>query len=92
MPSERRAPDGIGMADHGPFALAGIWKELADPKTGELIDAYVVITCAPNEMMAQLHDRMPLIIASNDYDRWLSADAPPADPAPAIPGGTDDGL
>jgi putative SOS response-associated peptidase YedK len=50
------------MKDRSPFALAGIWKEITNAKTGELLDAYLVITCAPNELMEQLHDRMPLII------------------------------
>jgi putative SOS response-associated peptidase YedK len=67
------------MKDRAPFALAGIWKEITNAKTGELLDAYLVITSAPNELMAQLHDRMPLIIDPADYDRWLSADAPPLD-------------
>jgi putative SOS response-associated peptidase YedK len=79
MPSGRRAPHWIGMADRAPFALAGIWREIGDPKTGELMDAYLVITCAPNELMAQVHDRMPLIIDPADYDRWLSADPAPLD-------------
>jgi putative SOS response-associated peptidase YedK len=79
MPSGRRAPHWIGMKDRAPFALAGIWKEITNAKTGELLDAYLVITSAPNELMAQLHDRMPLIIDPADYDRWLSADAPPLD-------------
>jgi putative SOS response-associated peptidase YedK len=79
MPSGRRAPHWIGMKDRAPFALAGIWKEITNAKTGELLDAYLVITCAPNELMEQLHDRMPLIIDPADYDRWLSADRPPLD-------------
>jgi putative SOS response-associated peptidase YedK len=68
-PSGRRAPHWIGMKDRAPFALAGIWKEITNAKTGELLDAYLVITCAPNELMAQLHNRMPLIIDPTDYDR-----------------------
>jgi putative SOS response-associated peptidase YedK len=61
-PSGRRAPHWIGMKDRAPFALAGIWKEITNAKTGELLDAYVVITCAANALVEQLHDRMPLII------------------------------
>jgi putative SOS response-associated peptidase YedK len=79
MPSGRRAPHWIGMKDRVPFALAGIWKEITNAKTGELLDAYLVITSAPNELMAQLHDWMPLIIDPANYDRWLSSDSPPLD-------------
>jgi hypothetical protein len=58
-------------------SLWPLWKELADPKTGELVEAYLVITRSHNELISRLHDRMPLIIAPADYGRWLSADAPP---------------
>ena len=72
------------MADKAPFALAGLWKELADPKTGELLDRYLVITCEPNALMAELHNRMPVIIDVADYDRWLSSECP-APGSDAIP-------
>jgi putative SOS response-associated peptidase YedK len=76
MPSGRKAPYWIGMKDKAPFALAGLWKEMTDLKTGELRDQYLVITCPPNHFMAELHNRMPVIIDVADYDRWLSAEAP----------------
>jgi putative SOS response-associated peptidase YedK len=67
------------MKDKAPFALAGIWKEVLDQKTGELQDQFLVITCEPNAMMAELHNRMPVIIDPAEYDRWLSAESPPVD-------------
>ena len=79
MPSGRKAPYWIGMKDKAPFALAGLWKELADPKTGELQDRYLVLTCPPNELAVELHNRMPVIIDVADYDRWLSSEVPPVD-------------
>ena len=79
MPSGRKAPYWIGMKDKGPFALAGLWKELADPKTVELQDRYLVLTCPPNELAVELHNRMPVIIDVADYDRWLSSEVPPVD-------------
>lgn len=79
LESGRKAPYWIGMKDKAPFALAGLWKELVDPKTGELQDRYVVLTCPPNELAAELHNRMPVIIDPAEYDRWLSSEAPPVD-------------
>jgi putative SOS response-associated peptidase YedK len=79
MPSGRKAPYWISMKDKAPFALAGLWRELADPKTGELQDRYLVLTCNPNDFMAELHNRMPVIIDPADYNRWLSAAPPPLD-------------
>ena len=64
------------MKDKGPFALAGFSKELADPKTGELQDRYLVLTCPPNELAVEQHNRMPVIIDVADYDRWLSSEVP----------------
>jgi len=86
MPSGRRAPHWIGMADRSPFALAGIWKEVLDRKTGELQDQYLVITCQPNPLLAAIHDRMPLIIDVADYDAWLSAEPPPLHLLRSFPG------
>ena len=92
MPSGRKAPYWIGMKDKAAFALAGLWKGLADPKTGELQDRYLVLTCPPNELAAELHNRMPVIIDVADYDRWLSAEDPRVDLVRPYPRGKDDGL
>ena len=36
-----------------------------------------MLTCPPNELAAELHNRMPVIIDVSDYDRWLSSAEPP---------------
>jgi len=36
-----------------------------------------VLTCPPDELAAELHNRMPVIIDVADYDRWLSSEVPP---------------
>jgi putative SOS response-associated peptidase YedK len=41
--------------------------------------AFVVITTDANELVAQIHNRMPLILATGDYVRWLSDDPDPRD-------------
>jgi putative SOS response-associated peptidase YedK len=40
-------------------------------RNGETIDSCTLITTDPNEVMAELHDRMPVILAPDDYDLWL---------------------
>ena len=67
------------MKDKRPFALAGLWKELADPKTGELQDRYLVLTCPPNELAIGVPNRMPDIVDAGDCERWLSSEVPPVD-------------
>lgn len=84
-----RQPYAIGMANGEPFALGGIWEGWRHPETGEIVRTFCVITTAANEMLADIHDRMPVILAPDAYDRWLTADEPdPRDllvPYPAAP-------
>jgi tetratricopeptide (TPR) repeat protein len=47
------------------------WK---DPSTGEWIRTFAIITTDANELVADIHDRMPRIITPSDYERWLSDD------------------
>ena len=36
-----------------------------------MLDTFCVVTTSPNEMMARIHDRMPVILDFSDYDLWL---------------------
>lgn len=44
------------------------------------VETYAIVTTAPNEMMARLHDRMPLILDSADHDAWLDPERDDASP------------
>jgi putative SOS response-associated peptidase YedK len=37
----------------------------------EWLRTFTVLTCKPNELVAELRDRMPVIIAPEDHERWL---------------------
>jgi putative SOS response-associated peptidase YedK len=52
------------------FAFAGLWEIWNAPDGGE-VHSCTVITTGPNELMANLHDRMPVILAPADYAEWL---------------------
>jgi putative SOS response-associated peptidase YedK len=52
------------------------WKE---PASGDWIRTFAVITTDANEMVADIHDRMPVILAPGDYARWLSDEPDPCD-------------
>jgi putative SOS response-associated peptidase YedK len=58
------------------FAFAGVWSRWTSPD-GELVDSFSIVTTAPNAIAAEYHDRMPLVLGPDLYDRWLdpSADA-----------------
>ena len=55
------------------FGLAGLWELWQDPAGNEL-ETCTVLTCSPNEMMADIHERMPVILSPADYDAWLNPD------------------
>jgi putative SOS response-associated peptidase YedK len=67
-----KQPYAIGMADGQPFTLAGLWENWKDPDTGEWVRTFTIVTTASNELVAKLHDRMPVVIAEADRERWLS--------------------
>jgi putative SOS response-associated peptidase YedK len=68
--SDRR-PFAIGMAVDGLMTMAGLWDEWRDPLTKEKLRSCTIITCEPNELMATLHDRMPVILDEKDWPKWL---------------------
>lgn len=57
--------------DKGLFAFAGLYEEWLDRASGELVESCTIITTSANETMAPFHDRMPVILASEDYEKWL---------------------
>ena len=54
-------PYAIALADHAVMALAGLWETWRSP-AGETVRSFTIVTCPPNELCAQLHNRMPLIL------------------------------
>jgi putative SOS response-associated peptidase YedK len=55
-----KIPHAIGMKDDSPFVFAGLWEGWRDPASEEWIRTCTIITGEPNELVAQLHDRMPV--------------------------------
>ena len=59
-------------ADRPPLALAGLWAELARPETEAVRRSFTIVTTTPNVAMADLHDRMPVVLDEGTWDRWLA--------------------
>src|SRR4051812_18857534 len=57
-----KPPFAIGMKDRSPFGLAGLWENWKDPSTGEWVRTFAVITTNANELVAEIHDRMPAML------------------------------
>jgi putative SOS response-associated peptidase YedK len=66
-----KQPYFVGMKDGEPFCLAGLWEGWQDPESKEWLRTFTIITCGANALVAKLHDRMPVIIALENYERWL---------------------
>jgi putative SOS response-associated peptidase YedK len=74
--AKTKQPFAIALKSGEPYAFAGLWERWKDRKAGADLLTFTVITTDPNEVVQQLHDRMPCIIAKRDYGRWVA----PGDP------------
>jgi putative SOS response-associated peptidase YedK len=66
-----KIPYAIGMKDDAPFVFAGLWEGWKDPATDEWLRTCTIITGEPNELVAQIHTRMPVILPEEDHAKWL---------------------
>ncbi|HET7703235.1 MAG TPA: SOS response-associated peptidase [Candidatus Limnocylindrales bacterium] len=67
----RRQPFSIARADSRPLVLAGLWSGWRDPVADRVVRTFTIVTSEPNEQMAALHDRMPVIVPEDAWSRWL---------------------
>ena len=58
--------------------MAGLYDTWTAPD-GQPIKTYTILTCGPNELTAQIHDRMPCILGPEEEDYWLMPES--RDPA-----------
>jgi putative SOS response-associated peptidase YedK len=63
------------MHDESPFAFAGIWDEWQTD--GNLIASCAIITTRANELLAPIHDRMPVILPPESHGQWLGNNSEP---------------
>jgi putative SOS response-associated peptidase YedK len=67
-----RQPYRIVASDGRPLALAGLWAGWHDPTTDQVRRTFSIVTTTPNGAIADLHDRMPVILEPRSWDRWLA--------------------
>ena len=65
-----KVPHFIHMKDRKPFALAGLWDEWHSPD-GSQIRSCTIVTTEPNDLMAAIHNRMPVILPTDAYAQWI---------------------
>ena len=68
--SKEKQPYQFRMADGTSFAFAGLWERWQDPDQ-KIIESCTILTTQPNALVSEIHDRMPVIVAPDDYDLWL---------------------
>jgi len=68
--SKSKQPIHIGMQDDSLFAFAGIWDRWKDAD-GNAVETVSILTTTPNSLLAEVHDRMPVILKPEDYELWL---------------------
>jgi putative SOS response-associated peptidase YedK len=74
----RKVPHLIHRPGGAPFAFAGLWESWMGADGSEL-DTAAIMTTAANDYLRPLHDRMPVVVLPEDFDRWLDAEDNPPD-------------
>ncbi len=69
-PDKSKTPMYIHLKSEQPFAFAGLWESWHSPQ-GDNILSCTIITTQPNDFMANIHNRMPVILPREVYARWL---------------------
>ncbi|MCU1284941.1 MAG: hypothetical protein JWO13_1291 [Acidobacteriales bacterium] len=74
-----KQPFHFGMNDDSLFAFAGIWEQWKAPNApdgaeGALLETRAILTTTPNELVGDVHDRMPVILPASQYHLWLTAE------------------
>ncbi len=76
-PKGAKQPFAIGLRNRRWFCCAGLWDTAMID--GSEIDSFTILTTTPNDVMAGLHTRMPVIIAPENYLRWMDIEEDPRD-------------
>ena len=79
-PKPKKQPYAIHLKSGEPLAFAGLWDAWHDKAADTWLQTFSIITTEANELMSQIHNRMPVIIHSRDWERWL--DRTPTDQTP----------
>jgi putative SOS response-associated peptidase YedK len=67
---DRKTPHFIHLREEPLFAFAGLYDVWRDPD-GQTMKTYTILTTAPNALMSEIHNRMPVILRREDEDDWL---------------------
>lgn len=70
-----KAPYYFFLKNHKPFAFAGLFNRHISPQN-QVTETCAIITCEPNQLVAQIHHRMPIMMHPDTALEWLQLDDP----------------
>ena len=70
-----KQPYYIRLKSDEPLAMAGLWESWRDP-AGEVVRTFCIVTTSANALMESIHDRMPVLLRPDKFQRWLDPAAP----------------
>jgi putative SOS response-associated peptidase YedK len=68
---KKKTPYRMMMKDHAPYAMAGLWDRWKRPD-GREFETFSIVTTEPNQLVATIHGRMPVILRQEDESLWLA--------------------
>jgi putative SOS response-associated peptidase YedK len=71
LSDRKKQPMFIHRRDGEPIAFAGLWEVWRASRDDPWLLSCSIVTTRANEMMAPVHDRMPVMLAADQWDRWL---------------------
>ena len=63
----------VRRADGTPFAFAGLWEKWIKPEGG-MLETFAIVNTAAVGAMTRIHERIPVVLAPDDYAEWLAPD------------------
>jgi putative SOS response-associated peptidase YedK len=78
LPDGKKQPYFIRPRGEPMLAIAGLWERWRAPGSDTPLETCVIVTTAANEMLAGIHDRMPVLLTRADQDVWLDPASTPA--------------
>jgi putative SOS response-associated peptidase YedK len=70
LPGKKPKSRYVQLKSGQPFAFAGLWERWDSPD-GSTIFSTAIITTQPNDLMREIHNRMPVILPETAHETWL---------------------